>query len=121
MSIAATRIYRSLADFASATEVYVILSSSPLTLIDVTSAMVSGKAPRIGRNVPTSKLTFAAPTSPRRTEVAMDTSHEQYLTPLTDQDVIYIGRESPEQLRDKPRGLSFDDDPESGAGRCVPE
>ena len=85
------------------------------------SAMDSGKAPRIGRNVPTSKLIFAAPTSLRRTEVAMDTSHEQYLTPLTDQDVIYIGRESPEQLHDKPRGLSFDDDPESGAEKCVPE
>ena len=85
------------------------------------SATDSGKAPRRGRNVPTAKLTFAAPTSPRRTEVAMDMSYEQYLTPRTDHDVIYIGRERPEQLCDKPRGPSFDDDPGSGVGKYVPE
>jgi len=97
MSIAATRIYRSLADFASTTEV----------------AMDSGKPPGVGRNVPTSKLMFAVPTSSNRAEVAVHTSHEQHPISSTDQDVIYIGRESPDQLSDKPRGLSFDDDPES--------
>jgi len=76
--------------------------------------MDPGKSPRIGRNVPTSKLIFAVPTSPERAVVAVRTSYEQYPTSSTDQDVIYIGRESPEQPCDKPRGLSFDDDPESG-------
>ena len=75
--------------------------------------MDSRKPPRTGRNVPTSKLTFALPTSPKRAEVAVHTPHEQYPTSSMDQDVIYIGRESPEQLCDKPRGLSFDDDPEN--------
>jgi len=76
--------------------------------------MDSRKPPSIGRNVPTSKLTFAVPTSPKRAEVAVHTSHEQYPTSPMDRDVIYIGRESPERLCDRPRGLSFDDDPESG-------
>ena len=75
--------------------------------------MDSGTPPRIRRNVPTSKLTFAVHTSPKPTEVTVHTSHEQYPTSLTDQNVIYIGRESPEQLCDKSRGLSFDDNHES--------
>ena len=57
--------------------------------------MNTGSPPRIGRNIPTSKLIFAVPTSPERAEVAVHTSHEQYPTSSTDQDVIYIGRESP--------------------------
>jgi len=76
--------------------------------------MDSRNPPRICRDVQTSKLIFAVPTSPNRTEVAVHTFHEQYPTPLTDQDVIDIGRESPEQLCDKPRRRTFDDDPESG-------
>ena len=79
--------------------------------------MDPGKPPRIGRNVPTSKLIFAGPTSPERAVAAVRTSHEQHPTSLTDQDVIYIGRESPEQLCGKPQGLSFDDDPESGVAK----
>jgi hypothetical protein len=78
------------------------------------SEMDSRNPPKIGRNFQTSKLIFAVPaTSPNRTEIAVHTSHE-YPTSLSDQDVIDIGRESPEQPCDKPRCGTFDDDPEDG-------
>jgi hypothetical protein len=70
--------------------------------------------PKIGRNFQTSKLIFAVPTFPNRTEVAMHASHEEYSISLSDQDVIDIGRESPEQLWDTPRRVTFDDDLEGG-------
>jgi len=82
MSIAATRMYRSLADFASATEV----------------VMDSATPPRIGRNVSNSKLSFAVPTAARRVDVAVHTSREQYPTSLTDRDVLHIGHGRPEQI-----------------------
>ena len=67
------------------------------------STMDSRKPPNIRRNFQTSRLIFAVPTtSPNRTS-------------LSDQYVIDIGRESPEQLcdnADKPRCGTFDDDPE---------
>jgi hypothetical protein len=76
--------------------------------------MDSRKPPKPGRNFHASTLIFAVPTAPNRTEVVVHTSHEEYPTSLSDQDVIDIRRESPEQLWDTPRRGTFDDDPEGG-------
>jgi len=77
--------------------------------------MDSETPPRIGRNVPNPKLSFAVPTAARRMDVTVHTSHERYPTSLTDRDVIYIGHERPEQASDTPHGSSFDD----GARRAL--
>jgi len=74
MSIAATRMYRSLADFLCSTDV-----------VD------SGNNPRIGPTVPNSKSTITMPATPRQVEVAVHTAHEKYPSSLTDENTLYIG------------------------------
>jgi hypothetical protein len=116
MSIAATRMYRALADFL-APDVYAI---SPFTLsgylhahlvwsISCHRSVDSGNAPRIGPAVPEIKPTFTIPTPPKRVEVAVHTTHEKYPSSPVNRNVFYIGRDDPPQLqRDKPRSLYLD-------------
>ncbi|KAH9968299.1 hypothetical protein BJV74DRAFT_868749 [Russula compacta] len=98
MSIAATRMYRSLADFGAAA--------------DITRG--SEGPQRIGHTAPNARLTSNMPISYRQMEVAVHTAYEQYPGFQTDQHVSYIGMDG--QLGEKPRGLSFDDDLESRRG-----
>jgi len=102
MTIASTRMYRTLADFSSATEVI----------------MDSGTLPRVGRALePLGKLAFAPPKPPQLAEVAVYTvtTTEEYQEPLTNQD-SHDGndRSESEQLDDKPPNLNFDSDVERG-------
>jgi hypothetical protein len=77
MSIATTRIYRSLSDFLN-TDMYAILplrSISMLTLCGQCHFSVdSDNAPRIGHAVPDSRMNFTIPTPPKRVEVAVHTA-----------------------------------------------
>ncbi|KAH9968286.1 hypothetical protein BJV74DRAFT_868595 [Russula compacta] len=98
MSIAATRMYRSLADFSSAA--------------DITRG--SEGPQRIGHTAPNARLTANMPISYSQMEVAVHTTYEQYPASQTDQHVSYINVDG--QLGHKPRGLSFDDDLESRRG-----
>jgi len=93
MSVAATRMYRSLADFTSATEVI----------------MDSETPHRMGHALLNSKSTLTSSTSPKRMEVVVHTAHEQYPTTLTNQDAH---NDRPERLYDKPHSVDQDDDVE---------
>jgi len=105
MSIAATRMYRSLVDFLSN---HVAMDSEPPR--------------RIGHTASNAKLTFAVPTPKKRVEVAVHTIHEEYPISLTDHNVLYIGNHHPSQseLHDKQDDLRFDDDIESGMWKQSP-
>jgi hypothetical protein len=73
--------------------------------------------PRIGYVVPSSKLNYDVPTSPKQGKVTMHTAHKNFVTSLTNENVVCIsgdGRDRPEQRHDNPDGLSFDDDTEHG-------
>jgi len=72
MSIAATRMYRSLADLCCSTDV----------------AMDSENAAGTNCTVSNSKPTFAVPTSPKQMEMAAKTSDEKYPTSLTDKYIF---------------------------------
>lgn len=96
MSIAATRMYRSLADFCSN---------------DV--AMDSENAPRLGRAVSNPKSNFTVPAPPKRMEEAVHTTREKYLTSSADQNVLHAGNDRPGQLHEEQDGLSFNNDVES--------
>jgi len=94
MSIAATRMYRCLADSASATEV-----------------VLDYKTPhRMGLAFLNSNSTLASSISPKRMEVVVHTAHDQYPTIPTDKDVH---NDHPERLCDTPHSLGLDGDVES--------
>jgi len=118
MTITSTRMYRFLADFGSATEVYGIHLPFVIRRAHCTlcrrSATDSGTLPRVGRAV--GKLAFASapPTPPQLTEVVVHIRNEQYQSALTDQDSHDIDNSRSEQLHDKPHNLSFDNDLERG-------
>lgn len=80
MSIAATRMYRSLADFHCSTDMYVI-SFRLLTVLTLCGhchrSMDSVRPPRIGSVIPNSQ-SFIVPAPLRRVEVAVHTAHEKY-------------------------------------------
>ncbi|KAH9968292.1 hypothetical protein BJV74DRAFT_889934 [Russula compacta] len=103
MSIAATRIYRSLADFSSSTDIY-----HP-------SGRGLGNPQRIGRTVSNAKLT-ATPPIPLDQKIPLGVAtHEAYKHHPTSQigrHTPYIGMDG--QLGDKPHRLGFDDRLESG-------
>jgi len=96
MTIAATRMYRSLADFCSN---------------DV--AMDSENTPRLGRAVSNPKSNFTVPAPPKRMEEAVHTTREKYLTSSADQNVPHVGNDRPGQLHEEQDGLSFNNDVES--------
>ncbi|KAI0299466.1 hypothetical protein BC826DRAFT_994521 [Russula brevipes] len=96
LSIAATRMYRSLADFVST---------------DITKG--SERPRRIGHTGSNAKSSSTIPIPLHRMEVAVHTSYEQYSTAQTDQHVSYVGMDG--QPHDKSHGLSFDSNLESGA------
>ena len=117
MSIAATRMYRSLADFCSVTDMYSTLLShysarSPCLVYRSTSG--SEGPQRIGHTAPNARSTSNIPISYSQVEVAVHTSYEQYPGLQTDQHASYINVNG--QMGHKPRGLSFDDDLESRRG-----
>ena len=120
MSIAATRMYRSLADFLSSTEVYVVLSFyciSPLTQCGqcLRSTTDSELLHRKGRVFPNCKSTFTAPSLPDPVGVAVHTTREEYPSSLTGENILYISRDHPGRLQcDKPDRLCFDDDAVKG-------
>ena len=81
MSIAATRMYRSLADTLCSTYVYVISSRFIAVLTSCGKcyrSVESVRPPRIGPAIPNSKSTLIVPAPPRRVEVAVHTAHEKY-------------------------------------------
>jgi len=96
LSIAATRMYRSLADFVST---------------DITKG--SDRSRRIGHTGANAKSSSTIPMPLHRMEVAVHTSYEQYSTAQTGQHVSYVGMDG--QPHDKSQGLSFDSNLESGA------
>ena len=118
MSIAATRMYRSLADFLSSTEVYAALSFHRISSLiqcgqRLRSVTDSDLTPRKGRVFPNRKSTFTAPTLPNPVEV--HTARENYPSSMTSESVVYIDRDHPGQpQRNKPDSLCFDDDAEKG-------
>jgi hypothetical protein len=92
MSIAATRMYRSLADFHCSTDVYVT-SSELLTVLTLCGhchrSVDSVSPPRIlGSAIPNFQSTFTVPARPRRVEVAVHTAHEKYRHQLTNEKVV---------------------------------
>jgi hypothetical protein len=92
LSIAATRMYRSLADFHWSTDVYVI-SFKLLTVLTLCGhshrSVDSVSPPKIpGSAIPNSQSTFTVPAPPRRVEVAVHTAHEKYCHPLTNEKVV---------------------------------
>jgi len=93
MSICATRMYRSLAEFGS------------------TDVIESAESPqRIGRTAADVNFPTTTSTPPNQTELPVHLSYEpwQYPSSQTDQYVSAIGTEG--QPREKPPGLSFDND-----------
>jgi hypothetical protein len=71
--------------------------------------------PRIDGTVSNSRSTVTMATLPRQVEVSVHTPRETYPTSLTDENVVYIDRNHPGwPRRDKPDGVSFDDDAEGG-------
>ena len=116
MTITSTRMYRSLSDFNSATEVYEFFFSviyCPHCDLYHRSAMDSETLPRVVRAV--GKLEFSPRTPSQLTEVVVHIHNDQHQTTLTDHDSHDTGNDRPEQLHDKPHSLSFDNDVE----RCV--
>lgn len=117
MTITSTRMYRSLADFSSANEVYEFsffsVTRCPHCDLYYRSAMDSETLPRVVRAV--GKLEFSPRTPSQLTEVVVHIHDEQHQITLTDHDSHDIGNNRPEQLHDKPHSLSFDNDVE----RCV--
>ena len=106
MAIAATRMYRSLADFCS-TDVY---GNLPLEFISVLTqygwslhSVESENQPRIGHVDPYFTSTFTASIPPRRIGVEVDRAHEKYPPSLRDENVPYTSGDHLVQLRcDKP-------------------
>jgi len=97
MSIAATRMYRSLTDFGSNNV-----------------AVNWENTPRIGRAVSNPQLTFIVPEPPKRMEVAVHMTREKYTTSLADQNVLHVDHNRPGQPHAEQDDLSFDNDVESG-------
>jgi hypothetical protein len=60
---------------------------------------------------------YTAHIPPKRMEVEVHTTHEMHLTSLADQNVLDIGTDCPDQVRDKQDGLSIDSDVESGVSK----
>jgi hypothetical protein len=82
MSIAATRMYRSLSNFLCSADVYVIPSRF-ITLLtswcQCHSSVDSARPPRIGPAIPNSNSTLTVPALPMQVEVAVHTAHEKYI------------------------------------------
>ena len=114
MSIAATRMYRSVADFGSSIDAYGILSPHlfPCSL-SLRSPMDSEDPAGTDYAISSSKPTFTVPTPPKQMEMAMKTSDEKHPTSLTDDNVFYIVKGHLEQLCDRSPSVSVDDDVES--------
>ncbi|KAH9958776.1 hypothetical protein BC827DRAFT_1218481 [Russula dissimulans] len=93
LSIAATRMYRALSDFAS--------RSTDITI--GTLPIRGNKGPKMTR-----KHNSSVPIQPRRIEVAVDTAYER--SPGSNEPL----RSMDEQLGNKPQGLSRDNDLERG-------
>jgi hypothetical protein len=91
MSIAATRMYRSLTDFCSS-DTYDILNFQLFlrSLSDLTIVWTPNKSPRIGPAVPDSKLILAEPMSPTHLEAAVHPAYEKHPSPPKDEKVPYI-------------------------------
>ena len=117
MSIAATRMYRSLTDFGS-NNMYGVLPfhHSLRTHFDRYhhSAVNWENTPRIGRAVSNPNSTFIVPAPPKRMEVAVHMTHEKYTTSPADQNVLHVDHNRSGQPHAEQDGLSFDNDVESG-------
>ncbi|KAH9962358.1 hypothetical protein BC827DRAFT_1375833 [Russula dissimulans] len=101
MSIAATRMYRSLADFFFSADI----------------GNGSDKPPK--RIVTNTKWTTTIPPTPSRMEVIVDTSYEEWQLSAsqTGKYAPYMTRSSDGQHGDKSHGLNLNDDVESNAAR----
>ncbi|KAH9962351.1 hypothetical protein BC827DRAFT_1383519 [Russula dissimulans] len=97
MSIAATRMYRSLAEFFFSADI----------------GNGSDKPPK--RIITNTKWTTTIPRPPSRMEVTVHTSHEdwQFSASQTGQHAPYMTRSSDGRHGDKPHGLNLNDDVES--------
>jgi len=110
-TIAATRIYRSLADYTSeSTDMYYalrLLSSPALTIVDGSlCSTLDGGHTKSDTKVSKMKWNNPSPISLNQIEVAVDTTYEQHPTSRT---TFSVGA----QQSDKPRALSVGSDLES--------
>jgi hypothetical protein len=120
MSIAATRMYRSLADFFFSADMYdslIALSSGTHRCVRLCSGNGSDKPPK--RIVTNTKWTTTIPPTPSRMEVIVDTSYEEWQLSAsqTGKYAPYMTRSSDGQHGDKSHGLNLNDDVESNAAR----
>jgi len=118
MSIAATRMYRSLADFFFYDMYGVLLFHCSWTHFGkrLLSRKCSGDSQRMGRTVPNVIWATSMTIPPNQVEVTVNrnASYEHWQSPArSDPYVSFINIDG--LLGDKPRGLNLDDDVESSA------
>jgi hypothetical protein len=116
ISIAATRMYRSLVDFISSTDMYGILSSVILCAHRrrcPRSTRDPERPQRIVRNDANATLTRTISISPDRMEVVVHLAREQHPTSQTGSDITL---DANGQLPEKPHVPSLDEDLESNLG-----
>ena len=115
MTIAATRMYRSLTDFAScATDMYQILTSlsSPLLTCCRRLYRASSNLPKGHTKVSNMQWNVAMPVD--RIEVTVDSTDEQYQISGTSRHDPYSNAE--EQLYEKPQGYESGQEPRETRG-----
>jgi len=120
MSIAATRMYRSLADFLFYTDMYGSLIS-PSSGTDRYGGRCSGNGsdspPKIDRVVLDTRWRSTVPLPRKQMEMTMEISHERWQSSAS-QTGHYMFSDG--QFGDKLGGQNLDDDVESGAEKYIP-
>ena len=113
MTIAATRLYRSLADFSSSTDMYDILYSLPFWAHCGRYRFSAHEALQDGRPVVHGSRRMVATLVPMdRVEVSVHIVSEQYVTPyIRDDD---SGISTGDEIHEKSNGMSYDKDAERG-------
>jgi hypothetical protein len=118
MSIAATRMYRSLTDFTSPEYYYswplVLSHANPCRLPRSFDSYLSGTGHTANAHP---KRIFSAPVAVSRVEVAVHTSSEGYPPTMTDQRTSYGSYSADSRSQDKRLELGIGSDLENGIER----